>query len=195
MVDRDIVKPHSFDGIQEYDNDLPRWWLAILWLSVVWSVFYIGWYHIEGAPLGPERLQLQIAAANEERLRNSTGPLEESLLRELSTNPERIAKGRELFSKVQCITCHGPEANGIMNGNPTPGANLRDVWWVYGSDMTTIMHTIAEGVIDRGMPAQKGFLSDDEIINLACYITDLGRRPASGKPHDPERETEQPVTW
>jgi len=195
MVDRDLIKPHSFDGIQEYDNDLPRWWLTILWLSVVWSVFYIGWYHLEGAPLGEQRLRLQIAAANEERLRNSTGPLDESLLRELSTNPERIAKGRELFAKVQCITCHGTEANGIMNGNPAPGANLRDTWWIHGSDMTAIMHTITNGVLDRGMPAQKGFLSEDEIINLASFITDLARRPTSGKPHDPERETEQPVTW
>ncbi len=195
MPDRDILKPHSFDGIQEYDNDLPRWWLAILWLSIIWAVLYVFWYHVVGAPLGAERLRLEIAQVNEERLKNASGPLDEALLRELSHNPERIAAGRALFTKVQCITCHGAEGNSLIGGNPGPGANLRDTYWLHGNTMTDVIHTITNGWLDRGMPPQKGLLSADEIMNLAIFVVDNARRPIPGKPHDPEREKETPITW
>ena len=195
MPERDILKPHSFDGIQEYDNDLPRWWLAILWLSIIWSVLYIFWYHIAGAPLGEERLRLEIAQVNEERLKHATGPLDEELLRALSRNPERIAKGGELFLKVQCITCHGAEGNSMINGNPGPGANLRDMYWLHGNSMTEVIHILTDGWPDRGMPAQKGLLSDEEIMNLAIFVVDSARRPIPGKAHDPERDLEAAITW
>jgi cytochrome c oxidase cbb3-type subunit III len=194
MVDRDLLKPHSFDGIQEYDNDLPRWWLAILGLSVVWAVLYIAYYHIEGAPLGPELLAKEIAQATEERLANSTGPLSEELLIELSHNSERIAAGKAIFLTSQCITCHGPEGNGMIGGNPGPGANLRDAYWLHGSTMTDIIHTITEGFLEKGMPPQKGLLSENEIINVACFITDQARKPIPGKAHDPDRDQEHPIT-
>lgn len=196
MPDRDILKPHSFDGIQEYDNNLPRWWLAILWLSVAWAVCYIGYYHVEGAKLGEEAMRAEIAAANEARLKNSAGPLDEDLLRQLSHDAARIAKGRQLFTGGVCITCHGPEGNGKLQGGiDGPGPNLRDAYWLHGSDMTAIIATITHGVIDRGMPANQGLIGEDDIISLACFIADQARKPIAGRPHDPQRDQEQAIAW
>lgn len=195
MADRDIIKPHSFDGIQEYDNDLPKWWLAVLWLSILWAIAYIGYYHLEGAPLGAAELKIEVAKATEERLKNSTGPLDEDLMRGLSHNPDRLAKGANVFAKNQCATCHGSEGNGLINGNPGPGANLRDGFWLHGSDMTDIVHIITEGFLEKGMPAQKSLLSEDEILSVACFVADGSRKPIAGKPHDPKRGAEQPITW
>ena len=190
MPDRDIIKQHSFDGIQEYDNDLPRWWLALLVLSVIWAGFYGFYYHVQGNPLGAEMLAVEVAAINEERARHSTGPLPEELLRELSHNAERVAKGKALFNANQCATCHGPEAAGLI------GPNLRDDWWIYGSDMTTIVETITLGRLNGALPPQGKNLSSDEIHNLACFIADHNRSSkTSGKPHDPNREKQMPIGY
>lgn len=189
MSERDIIKPHSFDGIQEYDNDLPRWWLALLVISVIWAAIYGFYYHIQGHPLGAQQLAAEIAAINEERAKNSTGPLPEELLRELSHNAERIAKGKSLYAANQCATCHGPEAVGLV------GPNLRDEWWIYGSDMTTIVETITHGRLNGAMPPQGKNLSPDEIVNLACFVAEMNRNRASGKPHDPAREKQQPIAY
>lgn len=190
MSERDILKPHGFDGIQEYDNDLPRWWLALLVLSVIWAGLYGFYYHVQGNPLGARKLAVELAAINEERARNTTGPLPEEVLRQLSHNPERIAKGKVLYAANQCATCHGPEAVGLV------GPNLRDDWWIYGSDMTAIVETITNGRLNGAMPPQGRNLSQEEITNLACFMSDLNRsHKASGKPHDPNREKQTPIGY
>ncbi len=99
MPDTDQLTDHNYDGIQEYDNDLPRWWLALLWISVIWAGAYTTWYAVIGMPSGPEALRLELVAISEARARSSTGPLPEELMRELSRNPERIATARRSTPK------------------------------------------------------------------------------------------------
>jgi cytochrome c oxidase cbb3-type subunit III len=189
MSDRDVIKSHSYDGIQEYDNDLPRWWLALLLLSVAWAFFYSFHYHVQGYPLGPAKLASELSALNEERARNTKGPLPEEVLRELSHNLDRVNKGKALFAANQCATCHGPEGTGLV------GPNLRDAWWIYGSDMATIVETITNGRANGAMPPQGRNLSQDEITNLACFIASQSRSPAAGKPHDSAREKQAPIGY
>jgi cytochrome c oxidase cbb3-type subunit 3 len=190
MSERDLVKPHSFDGIQEYDNDLPRWWMALLVLSVLWAAAYVAYYSVWGGAIGPDLLAQELAAVNEERARTATGPLPEALLRELSHDPARFARGKALFTSSQCVTCHGPDATGLV------GPNLRDDWWLYGSDMTTLVETITLGRANGAMPAQGRNLSANDITDLACFVAQQNRSAKSGgKPHDPARDKLQPITW
>lgn len=189
MPDDDQLTDHDYDGIQEYDNDLPRWWLALLWITVIWAGGYTTWYMLLGAPTGPEALRQEIAAITEARARSSTGPLPEELMRELSRSPDRIARGRTLYAKAACATCHGAEATGLV------GPNLRDDWWLHGSDMTSLVTTLTEGRANNAMPPQKASLSPEEILDLACFVVDRNRSKAAGKPHDPAREREQPIAW
>jgi cytochrome c oxidase cbb3-type subunit 3 len=189
MPETDQLTDHDYDGIQEYDNDLPRWWLALLWISVLWAGGYTTWYMLIGMPSGPEALREELAAITEARARSSTGPLPEELMRELSHNPERIARGKALYAKAACATCHGPEATGLV------GPNLRDAWWIHGSDMTAIVTTLTDGRANNAMPPQKANLSAEEILDLACFVADRGRTAAPGKAHDPAREHEQPIAW
>ena len=190
MTERDIVRPHHFDGIQEYDNDLPRWWMALLVLSVVWALLYAFYYHVMGLPLGPDKLAAELAEISELKAKNSTGPLPEELLRELSHNPERIAKGKALFAANQCVTCHGPDSTGFV------GPNLRDDWWIYGSDMSLIVETVTLGRLNNAMPAQGKNLSADELINLACFLAERNRsEKSSGKLPDPAREKHTPIGY
>lgn len=187
MPDLDIIKPHRYDGIAEYDNDLPRWWMWLLILSVVWSVFYCFAYHVIGVPLGADKLAVEVTAINKARAeasaRDATGPLPEEVLRNLSHSAERVAKGKALFANSQCATCHGPDASGLV------GPNLRDDWWIYGSDMSILVETITGGRLNGAMPPQGRNLSPDEIINLACFLAEQNRTSkTAGKAFDPARE-------
>jgi cytochrome c oxidase cbb3-type subunit III len=196
MVDRDLLKPHDYDGIQEYDNDLPRWWLALLWITVIWAVVYVFHFHCTNAQLGPALLKTELARIDEERARTATGPLSEELLRSLSHNQERIAHGAAVFAGGQCVTCHGPKADGLINGIPGPCPNLTDSWWLNGSDMTKIVDVISNGRLERGMPVWKGQLSADEITDLACFIANAARNGGGGgKPHDPQRDQQQAIGY
>ncbi len=186
----DQERAHSFDGITEYDNDLPRWWLAMLWISVVFAFWYIIYYHFGPSRLGPERWSGEVAAIAEERAKHETGPLGEQALRALSSNPERIARGKALFVTVNCAICHGPEGTGLI------GPNLCDRYWIYGSNMTDIVETISNGRANNAMPPQKAALSGDDIANLAIYVVSLNRAGFKpGKPPDLAREKDNPITY
>jgi cytochrome c oxidase cbb3-type subunit 3 len=186
----DQERDHAFDGITEYDNDLPRWWLAMLWISVVFACWYVVHYHFSTGKLGADRWRGEVLALAEERARHQTGPLGEDALRALSHNAERIAHGKALFSTVGCFACHGPEGTGVV------GPNLRDRYWLYGSNMTDIVASITEGRANNTMPPQKNSLSATDIADLAIFIVDLNRAGFKpGKEADLKREKDAPITY
>lgn len=190
MVDTNRLKDHSYDGIHEYDNDLPRWWLVLLYGCIAWAGLYVVIFHAGPGLLGPEALRVELLAIAEQRAHSATGPLSEDLLRQMSHNTARRAKGEALFQSSQCALCHGPTATGNI------GPNLRDDWWIYGSNMTDLVETITNGRFGGAMPPQAKNLSADDIASLAVYIAELNRTSkADGKPHDPKREHLQPITY
>jgi cytochrome c oxidase cbb3-type subunit 3 len=185
------LRDHRFDGIVEYDNDPPRWWMSLLWLSVIWSVLYVVHYHFSTGVVGAEQWRGEMTQLAELRASSDSGPLSEEAMRQLSRSPERIARGAQLYAGANCANCHGADATGGQTG-----PNLRDRWWAHGSTMTDIATTIADGRDSNRMPANRGKLSGQDIVNLAIYIVDLNRAgPRSGKPADPAREKEDPIAY
>lgn len=171
---QDILREHEIDGIQEYDNNLPRWWVWSFVLCVIWSFGYYVHYHwLEIGKVGIERWEAAESRALEAKLANSSD-IPEELLIELSHNAGAIAAGKEVFIKANCKQCHGPDGYGII------GPNLRDDYWVWGSKMKDIMETIGNGrtrkvgSLIKQMPAQK--LPPKDIQNLAAYLVDLNRK-------------------
>jgi cytochrome c oxidase cbb3-type subunit 3 len=189
MPDDNKLRDHVFDGISEYDNDLPGWWLKLLWITVAWAACYVLW-HVGGAHLGPAAWLDEQNAAMAAQAKDTTGPLTEGVLRVLSHEEPRKVHGKELFAKMLCATCHGSDATGVI------GPNLRDDFWIYGSDMEAIVEGIANGRANGMMPAQGKNLSSQEIIDLAVFVAALNRESkASGKPPDAAREKNQPITY
>jgi cytochrome c oxidase cbb3-type subunit 3 len=187
---KDQLRDHHFDGIQEYDNSPPRWWVISFWLSLVWAVGYIAWYHGGGGKLGADQLAVELAELAEQRAKTQTGPLSEEALRGLSTSPERIAAGAAIYAKAGCIACHGADGTG------TVGPNLRDRYWIHGSSMVAIAKVLREGANNGQMPAQANLMSSDDLNNLTIYMVDLNRKgEKAGKAIDPAREKEDPVTY
>jgi cytochrome c oxidase cbb3-type subunit 3 len=180
---------HDYDGIQEYDNNLPRWWLGLFALTVVWAIWYIPFYHAGGAKLGADRLRDENAAAAAERAKAASaggGPLGEEALRAIAGQPARVAHGKELWTKATCVACHAADGTGMV------GPNLRDRFWISGNQMTDIVKVISDGGrTGKGMNPYKASWSADDIHDLAAYIVALNReglKPGK-KPAADEKDT------
>jgi cytochrome c oxidase cbb3-type subunit III len=188
----DQERSHAFDGITEYDNSLPRWWLWTLYLSSTFAVWYVFHFHFFTGVLTKELADQYEWQVIQDKKREAALPSKaktEDELRALSKNPEMVAKGKALMPKTICFTCHGPELTGLI------GPNLRDKYWIYGSSMTTIIESIANGRLPL-MPPQSTTLKADEIEAIACYIVDLNRQGEKpGMRPQAAKEKEDPITY
>ena len=179
----DQIRKANYDGIQEYDNDLPRWWVWLFYLTGVYGVIYvIGFYGFDTMiPPVPHELSEGVAA-------NKTAPKtvapnvvaqpsvdEAALLKAVLNSPEKIAKGKEVFL-ARCAACHKTDGGGLV------GPNLTDDSWIHGGSLKEIKAVIENGVLEKGMLAWKSMLSQDDIRAVTAYVRTLkGSTPANAK--------------
>ena len=117
---------HSFDGIQEYDNNLPMWWQVSLYLCIIGSALYATWVHFGPGEVGTEAWATAERKAQEELLAQG-GPLTEDVLRGFLSDSDRITSGKQLWVERNCAQCH------LATGLGSVGPNLRDDYWRWGS--------------------------------------------------------------
>jgi cytochrome c oxidase cbb3-type subunit III len=187
---------HEWDGIEELNTPLPRWWLWALYATIIWAmgytIFYPAWPLVTQATTGTlnwssrEQLEQQLAA---EKAKST--PMMRAMaatpVEELERNPQlmqaAVEGGRAAF-RQNCVQCHGSGAAG-SKGYP----NLNDDDWLWGGDISAIHYTIEHGVRNPGhdrtrmsqMPAfgRDGLLQPAEIDGLAAYVRTISRqRPA-----------------
>jgi cytochrome c oxidase cbb3-type subunit 3 len=178
MTDPDkLIEGHNYDGIQELDNSLPRWWLLLFFVTIFFGVWYFFNYSAGSGPsIQTEYRKEKDQHETAELVRsNNQKPLTEAELRVLCKSHERVKKGQEIF-KSKCISCHGALGEGGI------GPNLTDNYWIHGGKLTEILKTIREGVSDKGMPPWGGMLSQDEIHSVVTYVRSLvGTHPPNAK--------------
>ncbi len=179
---------HEWDGIEELDTPMPRWWLWTFYATMVWSlvfvVLYPAWPLINQATAGvlgwSSRGELAKEMAEAEELK---APLRQALARiPIERLPEdtemmraAVAGGRAAYL-VNCVQCHGAGAAGY-EGYP----NLNDDSWLWGGDLKAIEYTLVNGIRQPGhdqtrtsmMPAFEGILSSEEIGAVADYVLSL----------------------
>ena len=173
----DQIKPHDFDGIQEYDNQLPRWWLVTFVLTVVFGFGYWMYYHIYSVgPTQVEELAGELAAINQMAPKTpQSASLDTAAVAILQGDSARMDSAKMAYT-TNCAACHGSEGQGVI------GPNLTDEFWIHGGKPEQIQKTITEGVLEKGMLAWKGTLSDDQISGLVAYVLSLqGTNPANPK--------------
>ena len=177
----DRLLEHSYDGIQEYDNPLPRWWVMLFWVTIVFTPIYVVYYHFGPGRLPDQRYEVameEYADLLAERAAAMGEVDEETLLRFVDT-ASMVTTGQELFV-TNCSQCHGPEGGGLI------GPNLTDDAWIHGGMLTDVYRTIREGVPDKGMLAWEGQMRPDELLAVTAYVgsirdTDVpGGKPAEG---------------
>lgn len=172
-----LLMDHEYDGIQEYDNPMPRWWLASLWITVIFSVIYM--LNVAGIGIGEGRIadyeadmaQAAALAAANDPLAGITG---ERLLASSQDDATRQL-GQTTFTTM-CASCHAADGGGGI------GPNLTDAHYIHGGRPLEIMRTIVEGVAAKGMPAWGKILKPDQIEAVAGYVIHLrGTTPANPK--------------
>jgi cytochrome c oxidase cbb3-type subunit 3 len=176
----DKVLDHEYDGIREYDNPMPRWWLATLWGTVLFSVLYLLNVPVFGKGKGrlAEYAADSALAAERAAASDPLAVVTGDSLSVASHDPARLAAGRALFS-TNCAACHAADGGGGI------GPNLTDGFWLHGGRPLDIFRTAANGVAEKGMPTWKAMLSREQLVAVAGYVTTLrGTRPAA--PKDPQ---------
>lgn len=180
----DKLRGHAYDGIEEYDNRLPNWWLFILYGSIVFAVGYWLIFHtFQAVDLPLARYDKEMVAAAEAQLaRMSEGGLTDESLALMATIPETVARGRELFT-TYCVVCH------LDRGQGQVGPNLTDAYWLHGGRPTDIHRTIDQGVTEKGMAAWGGQLGPKRVQDLVAYVLSIKNTNVPGKAPQGEPET------
>jgi cytochrome c oxidase cbb3-type subunit 3 len=170
----DQVFDHDFDGIQEYDNRLPNWWLWILWGSILFAFAYWLVFHTFGvAKLPPARYEAEMQRAAEAQLAKG-GSLDDAALELMATLPDRVAEGKALFS-TYCVACHASRGEGLV------GPNLTDAHWIHGARPLDIHKVVTDGVLAKGMAAWGRQLGPKRVESVTAYVLTLRGTNVPGK--------------
>lgn len=172
---------HAWDGIEEYNNPLPRWWFYLYILTIVFAIGYLVVYPGFGDYKGyfgwtsGGQYEDEVAAANKEYgalyAKYGAMPIEE-----LAQNGEAMRSAKSMFD-TYCIQCHGSDAGG-SRGFPS----LKDHDWLWGGTPDEIHTTIANGRL--GVMASWGpALGQERVKDVAHYVMSLSGRESA----DPER--------
>jgi len=164
----DTVTGHEYDGIREFDNRLPNWWLMIMYGSMVFALLYwIVFHTLEIKPLPREKFAQEMLKAQEAELERmaKAGVSNESLLLMVEI-PAKMEEGRELFVK-HCVACHLDDGRGLV------GPNLTDDAWVYGCEPMDQLKIVNEGVAAKGMPAWLNQLGPSRVQTVVAYLQTL----------------------
>lgn len=193
---------HSWDGIQEYDNPLPRWWLWTFYVTIIWAIAYTiaypAWPLISGVTQGVLKTNYRKEVASEiARYDDANAPIQAKLtgvaLDDIAKDPDLQGyaqnAGKAVF-QTWCAQCHGAGAGGAK-GYP----NLRDDDWLWGGTLDDIHTTITHGIRNTEDPDARysemprfgtdELLDKDQIRQVSAYVLSL-----SGEPHDAALATE-----
>jgi cytochrome c oxidase cbb3-type subunit III len=174
------VLEHDADGITELDNQLPRWWVWLFVLCVVWAVVYFFYFEVlRFGPSSAAAYDAEVASFEAFHPRAAFAAATEP-----STDPAVVGNGQMLFLK-NCVVCHGAQGGGLI------GPNLCDSYFLHGPTFADALRTITEGVPAKGMITWKNVLRPQEIQAVASYVYTLrGTSPANPKP--PQGDLFQP---
>ncbi|MDJ0367652.1 cbb3-type cytochrome c oxidase N-terminal domain-containing protein [Hymenobacter sp. H14-R3] len=179
---RDELLDHDYDGIHEFDNDLPPWWKWGFAFTVVFAIGYVGYYHVmrtgqlQGAEYAAEMQQAALFVPV-----GGDDPNQVTTYAAL-TAPTDLSSGKSIFA-TNCAPCHGANAEGKV------GPNLTDEFWLHGGNVNNVYKTIKFGVNGKGMVAWKGKLSGKQMLQVASYALSLqGSKPANPKAPQGEKE-------
>ena len=155
--DDKLLIDHDYDGIKELNNPPPPWLMYIFYATIIWSVFYVFYYHVFYGPSQDEEYAIEMQEAVE-ALPVQTFD-ENNIL--LLTSKEDLDAGASIYQTKNCDMCHG-----VTNIGP----NLTDNHWVHGNKPEEVFKVIKYGVTEKGMLAYKGQLSDKQIQQLMSFI-------------------------
>lgn len=168
---------HVYDGIEEYDNPLPKWWFQLFVGTIIFTAIYLvlypglgnfkgilGWTSVNQLESRQEKAQAQYT--------DSYAKYSQMSVEALSQNAEAMKMGVRLFAN-NCAVCHGADGGG-MYGFP----NLTDNDWLHGGTPENIKYTLINGR-NANMPGWGATIGEDGVAAVTEYVLSL-----SGLDHD-----------
>jgi cytochrome c oxidase cbb3-type subunit III len=170
------IKNHEYDGITEYDNPLPMWWLLTFFCTIIFGFLYYIHYTFTDAP--SLKQEFVVAMKEVQALNKGTADSSSALaeIAKMIQDPKSQVSGRAVYES-RCASCHADQGQGLV------GPNLTDNYWIHGTGTTADLYkVVAEGVAEKGMPAWSNMIKPEEVNQVVAYISSLkGKNVASGK--------------
>lgn len=177
---------HVWDGdLTEYNKPLPKWWINLFYLTILFSIGYLIWYPGLGNFAGYSKWTSQAehdreAAVARAQLEKTFAPFNGKPIDLLARDPQALKLGKSIFGN-NCATCHGSTGKGAV-GYP----NLTDAIWHWGGTPDQILQTVLEGregVMPPWGKVLEGMGGPDAVDYVIAYMRQLGD-PSGGNPGD-----------
>lgn len=167
---------HQYDGIQEFDNPMPRWWVWIFWGSFWFSLAYVFHFWVgngQSIASGYDAEMKEVSAARAaEALKQEVS---EETLTQLLGDSARIGRGKDTFAQ-KCAACH------LEQGQGSIGPNLTDKHWIHGTGrLMDIYQAVSEGFPAKGMPAWNRQLTPQELREVVAFVGSIRGLAVPGK--------------
>ena len=168
------VREHVFDGIQEYDNSLPNWWLWTLYGAIIFSIGYWFLNHWNNTEVtSATRIEQEMKRIAAVAAANPNANLSDADLWKLSQDQNIVAAGAVTFAAT-CASCHQADMSGKI------GPSLKDAVWIHGGKPLDIVKVLNEGVMAKGMPAWGPVLGKSKIAEVTAFILSHHKPDANG---------------
>jgi cytochrome c oxidase cbb3-type subunit III len=181
-----ILREHEFDGIQEYDQKLPNWWLFTFYAAIVWFVIYwLLYYQFPVLRTDHENLAAEMATIERQKaadLEKTLAALNDSaLVHEWAADPSVVASGEAVYVQV-CAACHGVDKSATLTVGaakvPLPGIPLNDGQWKFGGKPMEIFQMVNQGspATSEGnngvkmQPKGGANLSSKQVAEVVAYL-------------------------
>jgi cytochrome c oxidase cbb3-type subunit 3 len=183
--EKNLSLNHSYDGIDELSNPIPRWFNMLFYGTIFFAVVYLFYYHFLGTgKLQDDEYKQEIVVAEqakEEYLKKTAGLIDENNVKE-AKEASVLEAGKTVFIQ-NCVPCHGDKGQG------TVGPNLTDEYWIHGGKINSIFKTIKYGVPEKGMISWEKQLSPKQIADVSNFILSLkGTNPPGAKAPQGDKE-------
>lgn len=170
-----LVIPHTYDGIKELNNPIPRWFNVLFYGSIIFAAGYLYYYHVADGPRQDQEYatEMEKAAADKRAFLAKSGEKFDET--NIKVDLSMVSEGQVVYVS-NCIACHGEHGEGIV------GPNLTDEFWLHGGSINDVFKTVKYGVPEKGMISWEKTLSAKKIAEVTNYIMSIqGTKPANAK--------------